>query len=96
MWPFIEKVKGIKKIILPEKIKNPYMARLTLDYEEDYWLLKSIERICGALASRDSIEAFLMKNPDFYKINWFRNLDWKESQESKEQHIRENEAIFDN
>ena len=90
MWPLIEKVRGIKKITLPEKEENPYVARLTLDYEEDYWLLKSIERICGALASRDSIDAFLIKNPDFYKINWFRNLQWKENQESKEQQIVNN------
>jgi spore coat polysaccharide biosynthesis protein SpsF len=94
MWPFIEKINGIKKITLPEKEENPYVARLTLDYEEDYWLLKSIERICGALASRDSIDAFLIKNPDFYKINWFRNSQWKENQESKEQRIANNDHTF--
>ena len=92
--PFIEKINGIKKITLPEKGKNPYVARLTLDYEEDYWLLKSIERICGALASRDSIDAFLIKNPDFFKINWFRNSQWKENQESKEKRIANNEHTF--
>ena len=94
MWPLIEKVSGIKKNTLPEKDKNPYVARLTLDYEEDYWLLKSIERICGALASRDSIDAFLIKNPDFYKINWFRNSQWKENQELKEQQIANNDHTF--
>ena len=91
IWPFIEKINGIKKITLPEKEKNPYLARLTLDYEEDYWLLKSIERICGALASRDSIDDFLIKNPDFFKINWFRNSQWKENQELKEQRIANND-----
>ena len=70
------------------------MARLTLDYEEDYWLLKSIERICGPLASRDLIDAFLKKNPDFYKINWFRNSQWKENQESIKRKIANNNPTF--
>ena len=40
MWPLIEKIGGVKKITLPEKDENLFLARLTLDYEEDYWLLK--------------------------------------------------------
>ena len=89
MWPLIEKIRGIKKVTLPEKEENPYVARLTLDYEEDYWLLKSIERICGALASRDSIDIFLKRNPDIYKINWFRNKEWKSRQLKKEKRIKD-------
>ena len=56
MWPYIEKIRGLKKIVLPEKNNAPVKVRLTLDYEEDYWLLKSVERICGALASRETID----------------------------------------
>ena len=88
MWPVIERISNIKSTVLPEKSKTPHLARMTLDYEEDYWLLNSIERICGGLASRNTIDAFLKKNPDFYKINWFRNKEWKKNQNAKESFVK--------
>ena len=90
MWPLIERLSNIKSIVLPEKSKSPYLARMTLDYEEDYWLLNSIERICGGMTPRKEIDSFLKNNPDFYKINWFRNSQWKENQQSKERRIAKN------
>ena len=44
MWYHLDKIKGIRKIILPES-SQVCTARLTLDYEEDYWLLRSVQRI---------------------------------------------------
>jgi len=83
MWPYIEKIPGVRKIILPEKNNKPVKVRLTLDYEEDYWLLKSVEKICGALASRDTIDYLFESNPDMHKINWFRNKESKDKQKRK-------------
>jgi spore coat polysaccharide biosynthesis protein SpsF (cytidylyltransferase family) len=57
--------------------------RLTLDYEEDYWLLESVRRMVGNLASRDKVDRLFLSNPDLYKINWFRNDEWKAGQLSK-------------
>ena len=83
MWFHIEKVSDLKTEILPETRKNISNMRLTLDYEEDYWLLDSIRRILGNLTSRDEVDKLLLSNPDMYKINWFRNEEWKAGQLSK-------------
>lgn len=84
MWYFLEKLPNIKKTILSEIDTNiPEKLRLTLDYEEDYWLLESVRRILGNLASRKEVNQLFIDNPDMYKINWFRNDEWKEGQESK-------------
>ncbi len=56
------------------------MTRLTLDYEEDYWLLESVRRMSGNLATRQEINKLFLSNPDLYKINWFRNQEWRENQ----------------
>jgi spore coat polysaccharide biosynthesis protein SpsF len=83
MWYYIDKVEGLKKFILEESYENITQVRLTLDYEEDYWLLKSIQNILGNLVSNSDIYNFLKTNPEFYKINWFRNLEWKDAQLAK-------------
>jgi spore coat polysaccharide biosynthesis protein SpsF (cytidylyltransferase family) len=57
--------------------------RLTLDYKEDYWLLESVRRILGNLASRDEVNQLFLSNPDMYKVNWFRNKEWQSVQFSK-------------
>ena len=57
--------------------------RLTLDYEEDFWLLDSLRRILGNEVTRDKVDEFFIKNPDFYLINWFRNADYLENQKNK-------------
>jgi spore coat polysaccharide biosynthesis protein SpsF len=84
MWYFMEKFPGIKLAKLKDENKNYHLKmRLTLDYPEDYWLLCSIQRLIGNLASREQIEELFLRNPDFYKINWFRNEEWKAGQLSK-------------
>jgi len=77
MWSFIEKVPNVKISNLDsKKIEISHPIRLTLDYAEDYWLMKSIERILGPYTSRKEIVNLFISNPDLYKINWFRNDDY--------------------
>ena len=84
MWYYLEKVGQIKMINLPERTNNNSKVRLTLDYEEDYWLLASIVRILGDNPSRNEVMQLLLKNPDLAKINLFRNDEWKAAQLSKQ------------
>ena len=83
MWYFIEKVSNLRAKTLPETRKNITKMRLTLDYQEDYWLLESVRRIVGNLANRDKVDQLFLSNPDMFKINWFRNADWAAGQLSK-------------
>lgn len=83
MWYYVNKVEGLRKIILPEQEPNQIKVRLTLDYEEDYWLLQTVRRIVGNLASRKDVDNLFLRNPDLYKINWFRNEEWKKGQLAK-------------
>ncbi len=82
MWYYLEKVPELKSITLQEE-SNPIQVRLTLDYEEDYWLLCSVQRIVGSFASRKEVDDLFHRNPDLYKVNWFRNQEWKMRQIKK-------------
>ena len=84
MWYYLEKVGQIKMINLPETTNNSSKVRLTLDYEEDYWLLASIVRILGDNPLENEVMQLLLKNPDLAKINLFRNDEWKAAQLSKQ------------
>lgn len=83
MWYYIEKVPGLRKIELPVPDARIASIRLTLDYEEDYWILLTVRRILGAKATRREIEDLFLRNPDLHKINWFRNEEWKKIQEER-------------
>ena len=83
IWYFLEKVRSLKTVVLPNPNNNPLKVRLTLDYEEDYWLLESVRKIVGNLTTREAIDELFLKNPDLHKINWFRNEEWKEGQKNK-------------
>jgi|SaaInlStandDraft_7_1057024.scaffolds.fasta_scaffold14837_3 spore coat polysaccharide biosynthesis protein SpsF len=83
MWHYMEKIQNLKVKILPEIRKNISKMRLTLDYEEDYWMLESVRKMLGNLTSRDKVDQLFSSNPDLYKINWFRNEEWKVGQLSK-------------
>ena len=78
IWKFFEKLKCIRAIKTPECYANPY--RLTLDYEEDYTLLKIVLEECGWKADKAEILRFFLRNPLVYKTNWFRNEEWKRGQ----------------
>ena len=66
----------VKSKILESEIIDKGNLRLTLDYPEDYWLLSFLERTFGTDAKRDQIFSFFDKNPDLYRLNWFRNEEW--------------------
>ena len=83
MWYYLEKVDGIKMKNLPETTNINTSVRLTLDYEEDYWLLMSISRILGNNPDRNKVMQLFLDNPDMAKINLFRNDEWKAAQLSK-------------
>lgn len=83
MWHYLENVPGVRTETLSEPGGAAPQARLTLDYEEDYWLLESVRRIVGNLAPRREIDELFRKNPDLHKVNWFRNQQWKSGQLAK-------------
>ena len=83
MWYYIDKIPNLKTKKLPETRKNISNMRLTLDYEEDYWLLESVRRMVGNFASMNQVDELFIVNPDLYKINWFKNDEWKVGQLSK-------------
>ena len=84
MWYYMEKIQNIRTQVLPEEKPLPFKVRLTLDYEEDYWLLESVRRISGNFAKRQEINHLFLTNPDLYKINWFRNEAWQAGQIAKQ------------
>lgn len=57
--------------------------RLTLDYYEDYVMMNSIVKILGNFVTSSELKSFFKKNPDWYLINHFRNIEWKKNQNSK-------------
>ena len=80
MWKIIEKLEGIK--LKTVEVNNEKMSniRLTLDYEEDYHILLAVLRMLGPYAKAKDIEKLFSRNPDLYKINWFRQDQWRENQ----------------
>ena len=83
MWFYLDKIKDLKKIELSSNSLFKSKLRLTLDYQEDYWLLESIRKIIGNFSSREELNYLFEKNPDLHLINWFRNQEWKSAQEAK-------------
>lgn len=86
MWYLLEKLPNVKTkfMVNPAYVGNDTpQYRLTLDFDEDYWLLSSIARIIGNYETTEKVHDFLKLNPDFYKINFFRNSEWKNSQINK-------------
>ena len=83
MWFYLEKLHDVRMAILPESGRQISGIRLTLDYQEDYWLLASIARILGNNPNRDAVNQLFLNNPDFTKINFFRNKEWKDAQLAK-------------
>ena len=96
MWYLFDNIGDIKSSILPNSDSVHtlnFQLRLTLDYKEDYWLLNSLARILGNKASYLEIVNFLKKNPDFYRINSFRNDEWKNAQKAKGKTLQEAQRV---
>lgn len=83
MWFYLEKIPGLRSRVLPSNPLTPSNIRITLDYEQDYWLLDSVRRMVGGLAPRAEVDRLFASNPDLHKINWFRNIEWRASQNLK-------------
>jgi spore coat polysaccharide biosynthesis protein SpsF len=83
MWYHVEKLPDLKRVVLPENDVRPQRLRLTLDYQEDYWLLESVRRMVGNLAPRGVVDELFRRNPDLHLVNWFRNEEWKAGQLAK-------------
>jgi spore coat polysaccharide biosynthesis protein SpsF (cytidylyltransferase family) len=83
VWYYLEKIPNIRIGTLKGHKKQHQKIRLTLDYEEDYWLLRTIERMFGHTVEREEIDKLFKRNPDLAKINWFRNDEWKNKQLQK-------------
>jgi spore coat polysaccharide biosynthesis protein SpsF len=77
---FLLQFKNSKQEVLSSKFPDFFNIRLTLDYIEDYNLLTFVLQELGPDCSRAEIGEFFRRNPDLYKINWFRNLDWASNQ----------------
>jgi spore coat polysaccharide biosynthesis protein SpsF (cytidylyltransferase family) len=78
-------VKKSSKFLKIVKLENArYITkksfRLTLDYKEDFILLKKIYSKFGSYESRKNINFYLNKNLDLRNINFFRNIEWKNKQ----------------
>jgi spore coat polysaccharide biosynthesis protein SpsF len=77
---FLIQFKDLKEEVLISKFPDFSNIRLTLDYIEDYNLLTFVLQELGPNCSRENIGEIFKRNPDLYKINWFRNLDWSSNQ----------------
>jgi len=77
---FLNQFEDSKQEVLISKFPDFINIRLTLDYIEDYNLLTFILQELGPDCSRVEIGEIFRRNPDLYKINWFRNLDWSSNQ----------------
>ncbi len=78
--PFIEKAKLKKKIINVKNIFKNKNIRLTLDYPEDYLLIKKLTKKFGYLIENEKIVNFLIKNKNLSNINFFREQDYINNQ----------------
>lgn len=74
-------IEQISQATLVSKYEEIDNVRLTLDYVEDYWLLKTLNRILGRDASRDQIIKLFNDNPNLREVNWFRNMEWSTRQD---------------
>jgi len=72
-------IKGGKSAILSNS-EFITKSRLTLDYYEDYIFLMTIKLILKQKITREKIHNLVLRNPDLKKINFFKNIEWKNRQ----------------
>ena len=56
-------------------------VRLTLDYPEDYILIRGLDLITKTMPSRADLRELLVNNPDLCLINRFRTVEWAINQQ---------------
>ena len=74
------KLNNLKQKTLVTEFTDYPDIRLTLDYQEDYWLLLFILKQTGPESTRDDILNLFIRNPDLREFNLFRNNDWMVNQ----------------
>jgi spore coat polysaccharide biosynthesis protein SpsF len=76
----LSQFKDLNQEVLESRFSDFLNIRLTLDYIEDYNLLTFVLQELGPDCNRIEIGELFSRNPDLYKMNWFRNLDWSSNQ----------------
>ena len=79
---FLKNSKLISKNYKGKKYQIKKNIRLTLDYKEDFKLIKVLHKRFGIFAKREEINKFLQKNKKILKINYFRNSYWNSKQKN--------------
>lgn len=84
-WPLLLKESDNWSIapdnfILPE---SGFKCRLTLDYEEDYKLLRLLAERFGPSVTRSALETFLKNHPSINSINSHRTSDFNRNKSIK-------------
>ena len=74
--------KNLNKEYFKGTIYQMKNIRLTLDYKEDYHLIKKIHLDLGTYSHRKKINSFLRRNKQLVQINYFRNFDWLKKQKT--------------
>jgi spore coat polysaccharide biosynthesis protein SpsF (cytidylyltransferase family) len=78
------------KILEDNKLIDYYIEmRLTLDYPEDFTLIKILHNKFGSYAKRKNIEEYLVDHMDLVDINIFRNSEFKVRQNSQKLKFKE-------
>ena len=72
-----------KKTQLVSQFVDYEGARLTLDYIEDYEILQIILKNLGPNCSRLDIVEFIKRNVEILEINQYRQVEWKNRQDSQ-------------
>lgn len=81
-WKYLEK-SNVFEFIIDDVDVVEHNLRLTVDYQEDYWLATVVARELGLFCTRQEIIHFFRTNPGLRMINDFRNADWKLRQASQ-------------
>lgn len=72
----IHDAADVVKFVVNDPHAVEQSIRLTLDYEEDWWLIRTVCREVGRHACRHDIIEFFMKHPGLSTVNMFRHVHW--------------------
>jgi len=79
-------IQGTDKIMKMKDnviFENDDKFRLTVDYLEDYWVIKILHHQLGTHASRFEVESLLRDHPTLALLNFFRNQDFLQNKKLK-------------
>lgn len=82
VWRHIHDAAEVLQVRVADASPVEQGLRLTLDYAEDYWLLRTVMRILGPSCRRRDIVSLFERNPQMRLVNEFRNAEWRSGQEA--------------